>query len=221
LRTIFVGHPMINARRGRQLDSTRNPNLVALFPGSRFREVKKIFPVMLQTACEIYTQRPTTRFEVAAASEALAAEIQQVLLKSSLLRDKVRVGVGENAAIMQRASVGIIASGTATLEATYFRLPFVLVYKVSWITYLAARLVVRVKYLGMANVLAGREIVPEFIQHRARPRVVARAALGLMNDPASRARMISAFDGIVAALGKDDANKAAAQAILKEIEDPP
>ena len=69
---------------------------------------------------------------------------------------------------MQRAAVGLVASGTATLEAAYFRMPFVLVYRVAWLTYFAARIVVRVKHIGMPNVLAGREIVPEFIQHHAR-----------------------------------------------------
>ena len=78
---------------------------------------------------------------------------------------------------MKRACIGIIASGTATLEAAYFRLPFVLVYKVAWLTYFAARLLVRVKYLGMPNVIAGREIVPEFIQHRAKPEAIARTVL--------------------------------------------
>jgi lipid-A-disaccharide synthase len=172
---------------------------------------------MLQAAREIDAKRPGTHFEVAAASEALAAEIQQQLLGSSLPRDKVRIGVGESSAIMQRAYVGIIASGTATLEAAHVRLPFALVYKVSWITYWAARLVVRVKHLGMPNVLADREIVPEFIQHRAKAKAIANAVLSLMNDSALRMRMMSEFDGIIATLGKEDASMSAAHAILEEI----
>jgi lipid-A-disaccharide synthase len=217
LRTIFVGHPMIKAQGGRQLDSTRNPNLVALFPGSRTREVRKIFPVMLEAAREISAKRPGTCFEVAAASEMLAAEIQQKLLESSLPPDRVRIGLGESSAIMQRAFVGIIASGTATLEAAYCRLPFVLVYKVSWITYGAARLVVRVRHLGMPNVLADREIVPEFIQHRAKPRLIAKSVLNLMTDQSSRQRMIADFDEVTGNLGHGGADREAAQAILQEI----
>ncbi len=217
LRTIFVGHPMVKNLGRRQIDSTRNPNLIGLFPGSRFREVRKIFPTMIAAAREISRERPNARFEVAAASEPLAAEIQQMLLRSSLPRDKTRVGVGETAAIMQRAFVGIVASGTATLEAAYFRLPFVLVYKVAWLTYLAARLLVRVKYLGMPNVLANEQIVPEFIQNRVKGHIVAKAVLDLMNDPAARSHMVSGFDGIVAALGKEDASMAAANAIFEEL----
>ena len=217
LRTIFVGHPMIKAQSSRQLDATRNPNLIALFPGSRSREVRKILPVMLRAALEIHAQRPGTHFEVAAASEALAVEIQQQLLKSSFPPARVRIGVGESAAIMQRACAGIIASGTATLEAAYARLPFVLVYKVSWITYCAARLVVRVKHLGMPNVLANREIVPEFIQHRARARPIAKAVLNLLTDQRVRQRMIADFDEICGKLGPGGADREAANAVLREI----
>jgi lipid-A-disaccharide synthase len=118
---------------------------------------------------------------------------------------------------MQRAFVGIVASGSATLEAAYFQLPFVLIYKVAWPTYLAARLVVNVKYLGMPNVLANKEVVPEFIQHRARPKAIARAVLRLMYNRTARNRMISEFDAIVPKLGEGGASATAARAIVDEL----
>src|SRR5438045_7213215 len=129
----------------------------------------------------------------------------------------IQIKVGETAALMQRAFAGIVASGSATLEAAYFRLPFVLIYKVAWPTYLAARLVVAVKYLGMPNVLAGREVVPEFIQHRARPRAIAGAVLPLLSDQVARDRMVSEFDRIVATLVEGGASERAAKAILNEL----
>jgi lipid-A-disaccharide synthase len=119
--------------------------------------------------------------------------------------------------IMQGAFVGIVASGSATLEAAYFRLPFVLIYKVAWPTYLAARFVVDVKYLGMPNVLAGREVVPEFIQHRARPRAIAQAVLRLLSDNVALDRMISDFSRVVASLGEGGASERAAKAIIDEL----
>ena len=128
-----------------------------------------------------------------------------------------RVVTDETAATMQRASLGIVASGSATLEAAYFRLPYVLIYKVAWPTYLAARLVVNVKFLGMPNVLANKEVVPEFIQHRAKPKTIAKAVLQLINNPAARDRMISEFDQIVAKLGEGRASKKAARAIVEEL----
>jgi len=216
LRTVFVGHPMIENLARRRTGEPRDPNLIGLFPGSRSREVKKIFPVMLKTIAEIMAQRSEIRFEVAAASESLAREIQGFIVRSPL-RERARVVIGDSSGTMQRAFVGMVASGTATLEAAYFRLPFVLVYKVSWPTYFAARLLMRVPFLGMPNVLAGREIVPEFLQHEANPRAIAPSVLQLVNDPAKREQMIAEFDTVIEKLGESGASAKAARAILAEL----
>jgi lipid-A-disaccharide synthase len=213
LRAVFVGHPMIERLQARKIDAERDPNLIGLFPGSRLREVRKIFPVMLETARQLRKRKRNLRFEVAAASEHLADEISKLLATGSPLlswrgegrvRDAtqedpqvIRITVGQAAEIMQRAWVGIVASGSATLEAAYFRLPFVLIYKVAWPTYLAARLVVNVKYLGMPNLLAGKQVLPEFIQHRAEPRAIGKAVQPLIENATARDRIISEFDAIV------------------------
>ncbi len=217
LPTVFVGHPMIENLAALRTGEERQSNLIGLFPGSRLREVRKIFPIMIDAAYVISTQRPEISFEVSAASESLALEIQQALAKSSL-RERARIVTGDAPRTMQRAFAGIIASGTATLEAAYFRLPFVLVYKVSWPTYLAARLVLKTKHLGMPNVLASREIIPEFIQHRARPDAIAKAALKLFDDQAARDVMIAEFDAIIAKLGQTGASEKAARVILEELD---
>jgi len=96
-------------------------------------------------------------------------------------------------------------------------MPFALIYKVAWPTYLAGRLLVKVKYLGMPNVLADKQVVPEFIQHRAKPQDLAKAILQLLDDPMKRQEMISNFDKIAAQLGESGASERAARAILSEI----
>jgi len=216
LRTVFVGHPMIENLARLRTGEERQPNLIGLFPGSRVREVRKIFPIMLEAAREIAATRPEICFEVAAASEPLALEIQQ-MLAAPLQRKSVRIVSGDAVGTMQRAFAGMVASGTATLEAAYFRLPFVLVYKVSWPTYFAARLVLKTKHLGMPNVLAGSEIVPEFIQHEARPDTIAKAVRKLMNDQVARDAMVSEFDAIIDKLGETGASAKAARAIVDEL----
>ena len=230
LRALFVGHPMIERLQAQKIDTERDPNLIGLFPGSRLREVRTIFPMMIQTLRELQRHNQNLRFEVAAASAELAREMSAMLtphlslLHSSRVRDAasqdcqaIQIKVGETAALMQRAFAGIVASGSATLEAAYFRLPFVLIYKVAWPTYLAARLVVNVKYLGMPNLLADREVVPEFIQHRAKPNAIAKAVRQLLDHAAARDRMITAFDDIVMDLGEDGASERAARAIIVEL----
>ena len=215
LRTIFVGHPMMERLRERKIDIERDPNLVGLFPGSRAREIRKIFPILIETARELRKSKSSLRFEVAAASDDLARQVESMIAPQD--RHLFDLKVGETSEIMQRAFVGIVASGSATLEAAYFRIPFALIYKVAWPTYFAGRLLVKVKYLGMPNVLADKEVVPEFIQRDAKPRDLARAVSRLINDPNARQEMIWEFDKIVSMLGESGASERAAREILSEL----
>src|SRR5437763_4336041 len=220
LRAVFVGHPMIERLQAEQIIVERDSNLIGLFPGSRAREVRKIFPIMIETAHLLLQHRPALRFKVAAASEELARQMRNMLppcASASENRGAIEVTVGETAALMQQAFVGIVASGSATLEAAYFRLPFVLVYKVAWPTYIAARLVVNVKFLGMPNLLAGKEVVPEFIQHEARPTAIVTGVWHLIEDGHAREHMISNFDAIIGKLGGMGASGRGARAIVEEI----
>jgi lipid-A-disaccharide synthase len=218
LRAVFVGHPMIERLETQKIDTHRDQNLIGLFPGSRSREVRKIFPVMIEAAGRLLQLNPTLRFQVAAASEELAREMSEMLRAEQLAdRETIEIAAGQTAATLQRAFVGIVASGSATLEAAYFGMPFVLIYKVAWPTYVAARLVVNVDFLGMPNLLAAKEVVPEFIQHEAKPDAIVKAVRLLMEDSPARDRMISDFDAIISKLGGTGASERAAQAILEEL----
>jgi lipid-A-disaccharide synthase len=236
LRAIFVGHPMMSvipsesasparaeeSRREISTPSTtvdpvssRDDKLVGLFPGSREREVKKIFPVMRQAATELLHQNHNLRFVVSAASERLADLVRADLCGKHA--EKFSIVMGDARSLMARVAVGMVASGTATLEAALLQLPFVLIYRVAWLTYLAARLVVKVKYLGMPNVLVNREIVPEFIQHKAQPRSIAAAVERLLTDKTARARMLADFANVAQKLGRGEASVNAAEAIMTEL----
>src|SRR5262249_25741206 len=129
--------------------------------------------------------------------------------------------VGQAPQTMQRSAVGIVASGSATLEAAFFRMPFVLVYKVAALTYAAGKMLIQVKHLGMPNVLAAREIVPEFIQEKAQPHLIAREVRRLLEDVPRREQMLADFDEVIAKLGQGGASEAAARAILELLGTPP
>ena len=216
LRAIFVGHPMTSVIPSGNAAPPRDDKLVGLFPGSREREVKKIFPIMRQAALELSQQDHDLRFVVSAASEPLAELIRADLYGRHATR-KFSIVTGDARAVMGRVNVGMVASGTATLEAALSELPFVLIYRVAWLTYLAARLVVKVKYLGMPNVLANREIVPEFIQHKAQPRAIAAAMARLRTDKTERKRMLTDFACVAQKLGRGEASVNAAEAIVTEL----
>jgi lipid-A-disaccharide synthase len=196
LHTDFVGHPM-TAHSEIIGDEPRNPNLLALLPGSREREVRKIFPSMLAAARLVIARRPQTVFASAASSEKLQQLMREMAAQAGVGCD---IGLRNARQLMQTATAGLVASGTATLEATLCGLPYALVYKVAPLTYLAGRTVIKVPHLGMANILAGKEIVKEFIQQGATPTNLAAEALRLLNDAAYRDRMREAFSKVRAKL---------------------
>lgn len=192
LSTEFVGHPMA-VELEIPGDEARNPNLFALLPGSREREVRKIFPAMLAAARVILARRPHTVFAAAAASDKLQSLMRDLAARSGV---GCEIGLRNARDLMQTAAAGLVASGTATLEATLCGLPYALVYKVAPLTYLAGRAVIRVPHLGMANILAGKEIVKEFIQQDATPPALTSEALLLLDDSAYRASMRANFKNV-------------------------
>jgi lipid-A-disaccharide synthase len=217
LRTRFVGHPMIDRLSGRRIDTPRESNLIGLFPGSRSREIRLIFPILIEVMERLHTARPELRFEIAAASADLKNRMSAMLPCRDAGDLKVEIRTADTAGLMQRATAGIVASGSATLEAAFFRLPFVLVYKVAPLTYVAAKIVVQVPHIGMPNVLAGKEIVPEYIQWRAKADTIIEGLLALVDDQAKRNRMIHEFDRIIGELGKGGASQMAAREIVAEL----
>jgi lipid-A-disaccharide synthase len=192
LHTDFVGHPM-TAQSEIIGDETRNPNLLALLPGSREREVRKIFPALLAAAKIVLARRPQTVLASAASSEKLQHLMREMAAQAGVGCD---IGLRNARQLMQTAAAGLVASGTATLEATLCGLPYALVYKVAPLTYLAGRAVIKVPHLGMANILAGKEIVKEFIQQGATPTNLAAEALRLLDDAAYRASMRTNFQTV-------------------------
>ena len=127
------------------------------------------------------------------------------------------ISVGNASSLMQRAAAGMVASGTATMEASFFRFPFVLIYKVSWLTFIPGRLLVRVQHLGMPNILAGRTMIPEFIQHQARPEAIADAVWELYSNESLRASMIRGMDEVILQLTEVEAGHRAAEVVLREL----
>jgi len=213
LRTEFVGHPMIGELD--RISMPRDPELIALLPGSRNREIKRIFPIMLEAARLLQKKSPLIRFEVSATSVAASESMQQLAVESGVVN--VKVQVRNSRELMQRAVVGMVASGTATMESSFFQLPFVLIYKVSWFTYILGRLLIRVNYLGMPNILAGKEVISEFIQHDALPERIADTVWTLYSDPETRAAMVQQLDHVVGLLREGNPANRPAEVVLRAL----
>ncbi len=213
LPTTFVGHPLVDELdEQRRLQLAREEQLVGLFPGSRERVVARLFPVMIAAASRLLAWHPQLRFEAPAASPKLGA-LMRHLARQSQLGEHLTVTSGGSHALMQRAGCGVIASGTATLEAAYFGLPYCLTYKVAWPTYLIGRLLVRLKHIGLVNILAGAEVVEEFIQADAAAAPIAAALQRFLQDPAQGARLQAQLADTAAKLGGTGAHERAARAV--------
>ena len=205
LHAEFAGNPMAERFADNLESRIRNPKLVLLLPGSRVEEVERIFPVMK----DVVNQMPgDIEFVAAAVDERTAAMMRH---------PQVRVEVGSSQRWMGEAALAITASGTATMECAFLGCLMVVVYKVNWLTYLVGRLLVRVSWLAMPNVIANRTIVPEFIQHDAQPERIAAAAGELLRDAEKRATMQRELAAVVRSLGGRGAGGRAADLILKEI----
>jgi len=208
LRTEFGGHPLADTLAAKMSDQPRDPNVIALLPGSREREITALWPVMLQAAAELHRTHPHLRFATAAVNQRLASRLHS--LASGF---PVEIDHGTAHTLMQRATAGLVASGTATLEAACFGLPHALVYKVAWLTYEIGRRVVTVRHLGIVNILAGREVVREFIQHHATPTNLAHELRRLINDPAATTALQHDMASVVATLGEGGAYQRSASLI--------
>jgi lipid-A-disaccharide synthase len=115
--------------------------------------------------------------------------------------------------LMQRAVAGMVCSGTATLEAAYFGLPMIILYKVAWLTWVVGKRLVKVEFLGMPNLLAGREIVREFLQDAAQPEAIAGEVLRLVNHAEVRSGVQRELAAVIEKLGTPGAGARAAQVI--------
>ena len=173
LRSRCLGHPLVDELEEKRIKASRGENLIGLFPGSRIKEVSRLFPMMLESASRLLRENTEIRFVAAAASEKVARVMGSFIEASGLPDDLVEVQTGESQHLMQTVTCGVVASGTATLEAAYYGMPYCLVYRVAWPTFLMAKQLVKLKFIGLINILAGRELVREFIQAEANAYEVA------------------------------------------------
>jgi len=217
LRTVFAGHPMVDRVHTLKRNWPREPGLVGFFPGSRANEVKKLFPVMIETAKLLRARHPGVRFAVSAANQTLARLMMEIIATSDLPAARSWVETGSAYDLMQRAEVGVVASGTATLEAACFGLPYVLVYKVNPLTYAVGKAVVRIKHLGIVNILAGETVVTEMIQGDFTSPKLADEVLMLLQDTPAREKLAAELGRVVALLGEGGAYGRAAEAVLAQL----
>jgi len=217
LRTEFAGHPMVDRVKELRRPWQREPGLVGFFPGSRKAEVKRLFPVMIEAAKIIKHNVPEARFAISAANEKLAGLMSELADTIGFPESKAWIETGTFYDLMQRAETGAVASGTATLEAACFGLPYALIYKVAWPTYFVAKAVMSIDHIGIINVLAQREVVQELLQSDCTPETLAKSMTDLLRSREKREALQKDLAAVVATLGEGGAYIKAAELALNAI----
>lgn len=218
---VWVGHPLagtidrsLDRGAARKTLETNGSPVIGLLPGSRKSEIEKILPVLLAAAARIRDDFPRAEFFLPIAAAELRP-LAESLLESSPV--PVRTGDGTGLEIIAAADLLLAASGTVTLEAALYATPLLIVYRLSFLSWLFARLMIRIPHIGLVNIVAGREVVPEFIQHGARPERIAREAREILTRPEVRERMIRELRSVAGALGAPGSSRRAAEAIREAI----
>ncbi len=221
----YVGHPMAaeaagpeTRRAARELLNCRAATpLFALLPGSRLSEIEMHAGLVLDAAARILESRPDARFIVPLVSRTTRDAFVEVQHRSGRDTLPLTLLYGHADDALRAADVALVASGTATLEAALARCPHVIFYRVSSLTAWIVRRKLILPYVGLPNVLAGRFVVPEFLQEAATPGNLAQAALNLFDDTVTRRRLETLFGAFGQRLAADT-GALAAEAVIAELE---
>lgn len=210
----YVGHPLADeiplvpdvdgARR--ELGLPAGGPIIAVLPGSRRSEIGLIGPTFFD-AMELMQQRePGVRFVMPAATAALRELLQPLVAAHPNLALTITEGQAQRA--MTAADAILVKSGTVTLEAALLKKPMVISYKVPWLTGQIMQRQGYLPYVGLPNILAGRFVVPEILQHFATPEALADATLKQLNDEANRATLTEIFTEMHHVLRQNTAQRA-------------
>jgi lipid-A-disaccharide synthase len=216
----FVGHPLAERpqpaepRRYREeLGLPASRTTVALVPGSRPGELKRIFPAMLAAAERIRTARPDAQFVVPVAPTLAREQLAPYLAAHGTV--DVTLVDGRTDEVVGASDAALVKSGTSTLESALMLRPMVVVYKLSWLSYLVGRLLVRIAHFALVNILAGRGLVPELLQRDASPERMAAEVERLLGDRDAREEQLRGLREVRASLGEPGAARRVAEEVAR------
>ena len=218
----FVGHPLldgINTKYHRneaicRFDLREEGSIIGLLPGSRPGEVTKLLPEMLAAAGIIKQELPTAQF-VLPLADTLDRDGMEEMIRPCQEKLNVKIIGNEIYEVLAVCDAAMVTSGTATLETALIGVPMIIVYKISLFTYLMGRIFVNVDHIGLANIIAGKTVVPELIQQDVNPPRMAKEILAILNDVERKNRIKRELAGIREKLGAPGASRRAANLAME------
>ena len=216
----FVGHPLLDIldqgltreKARRQLGIVADALFIGLLPGSRGREVKSLLPPLLGAAEILAADFPRSRFMIPLASTIGSDMVQGYIVGSGL---PIEIVEGRTFEVMKAADLLLMASGTATLEGAIAGCPMVIIYRLSPLSYLIGRMLVKIKCFGLANIVVGRKVVPELLQGEVTPHRIALEAKKILQDHVRRKEIEDEFKFITDKLGGRGASHRVARIALQ------
>ncbi len=216
----YVGNPLRDTVKPslgkeefcRQHGLNFNEALVGILPGSRRQEVEKILPAMLQACQLLHNEDQNIQFGLG-----LAPHIDRQYIKEQLDRCNINVALVENQAydLMAHSRLVLVASGTATLETGLAGTPMIIIYRTNPLSFIIGKSLVKLPFIGLVNLVAGKKVVPEFLQWEARPGAIFLMAKMLLEDGPPRQAVINELARIPQLLGEPGAARRAAEEILE------
>ncbi len=215
----YVGHPLLDAlpaganreEARRRLGLGRDTPLLGILPGSRNEEVDNLLPAFLRAAELLGGVWPELRCVLPVASTVSSGRIEDRVrsspVKVDLWRDDMHL-------VLPGCDAALVASGTATLETAVHHVPMVIAYRVSPLSYRVGKAVIRVPFIGLVNLVAGREVVPELIQEEVTPARLAREAARLLAAGPVRENVLKGLVRVQGLLGEGGASERTAQIAL-------
>jgi lipid-A-disaccharide synthase len=212
----YVGHPLLDlvhanyvkVKLRKKFNFNEDKVIVGLLPGSRLSEVEKLLSEMMKAAAILSQRIPDIQFVLPLADSLQKEDVLEIISQTGV---KVNVISGSTYEVISCTDLAIVASGTATLEAALLGIPMIIVYRISPLTYFIGKMVVTVKNIGIVNIIAGKTIVPELIQHEATGIRIAEETLSILTDNKRKREMINHLGGIRARLGTPGAAMRAAK----------
>ncbi|MCK5306908.1 MAG: lipid-A-disaccharide synthase [Candidatus Omnitrophica bacterium] len=219
ITVFFTGHPLIETTKPsdfRQVIITNNHlddsrPIITLLPGSRENEVRKVLPIMLNTASLLYKKNKDLQFLIIR-SPSIDEKVYGEILKVNKLPARLLVNNVYN--LLSISDFALVCSGTATLEAAILQVPMVVIYKVTFLSWLFIKSLIKIPYIGLVNIAAGKKIVPEFIQYDTHPREIAGFVASTLADENKLEQIKKELFEVKKLLGTTGASKRAAEYII-------
>lgn len=223
IKAKFVGHPLIDIvktslKKGEAFSYfgfNTGKTLIGILPGSRWEEIRLSLPVMVSACRKISKEIPHIQFGILMAENVSAEKVKSLLNNKS---DKFQLIRDKGYDFINICDLVLVNSGTATLETAILGRPMLIIYKLSFFSWLLGKMLIKIPYFGLVNIVAGKKVVPEFLQFGATPSRIAKEVLNILISQKRIKTMKEDLSEVKNKLGDEGASHRAAKAILEELD---